>query len=153
MQTKRKHKQNKDSKRSLSPQAAHDSPSKSPSGSLSPVRVTGQETTHPDTDAASHAKHAAPRDEFDELFGDAKPRERPSQQQKQAGQSSAPEPQPGLQQRGSTLAASTTVVGDGGASWRMKALKRAQQRAAEESRPLDEDVQRRFDSVGALTGT
>lgn len=33
---------------------------------------------------------------------------------------------------------STAVVGDGGASWRLKALKRAQEQAAREGRKLDE---------------
>lgn len=33
---------------------------------------------------------------------------------------------------------SSSVVGDGGASWRMKALKRAQEQAAREGRKFDE---------------
>lgn len=33
---------------------------------------------------------------------------------------------------------STAVVGDGGASWRLKALKRAQEQAAREGRKLQE---------------
>jgi hypothetical protein len=35
-------------------------------------------------------------------------------------------------------------VGDGGASWRMKALRRAQERAAQEGRTLDAVVQERW---------
>lgn len=33
---------------------------------------------------------------------------------------------------------STAVIGDGGASWRLKALKRAQEQAAREGRKLQE---------------
>ena len=36
------------------------------------------------------------------------------------------------------------AVGDGGASWRMKALRRAQERAAEEGRTMDAVVQERW---------
>ena len=88
-------------------------------------------------------------DDFDHLFGDAVPRDRPSKMAAQPP--AAPELKPGLQSRGSTLNAGTGVVGDGGASWRLKALKRAQQRSAQEGRSLDDDVRQRFESVAALT--
>lgn len=43
---------------------------------------------------------------------------------------------------------STSVVGDGGASWRLKALKRAQQQAAREGKNLQEVVEERWGSMG-----
>lgn len=45
---------------------------------------------------------------------------------------------------------SSSVVGDGGASWRLKALKRAQEQAAREGRRLKEVVEERWGSVGQL---
>ncbi|XP_052199215.1 uncharacterized protein LOC127806162 [Diospyros lotus] len=45
---------------------------------------------------------------------------------------------------------SSAVVGDGGASWRMKALKRAQEQAVREGRKLDEVVEDRWGSMGQL---
>ncbi|KAL8208789.1 hypothetical protein R6Q57_008201 [Mikania cordata] len=45
---------------------------------------------------------------------------------------------------------STSVVGDGGASWRLKALKRAQEQAAREGKDLDEVVGERWGSLGKL---
>lgn len=44
-------------------------------------------------------------------------------------------------------------VGDGGASWRMKALKRAQEQAAREGRKLDEVVEERWGSLASLTNS
>ncbi|XP_058105568.1 uncharacterized protein LOC131249019 isoform X2 [Magnolia sinica] len=44
----------------------------------------------------------------------------------------------------------SSVVGDGGASWRLKALKRAQEQAAREGRKLDEVVGERWGSLGNL---
>uniref|UniRef100_A0A0A8XZB8 Cwf19-like C-terminal domain-containing protein n=1 Tax=Arundo donax TaxID=35708 RepID=A0A0A8XZB8_ARUDO len=45
---------------------------------------------------------------------------------------------------------SSSVVGDGGASWRLKALKRAKEQAAREGRKLDEVVEERWGSLGHL---
>ncbi|KAJ7526108.1 hypothetical protein O6H91_17G082000 [Diphasiastrum complanatum] len=45
------------------------------------------------------------------------------------------------------------AIGDGGASWRLKALKRAQEQAAREGRKLDEVVEERWGSLGALTSS
>ncbi|KAJ4968493.1 hypothetical protein NE237_015194 [Protea cynaroides] len=45
---------------------------------------------------------------------------------------------------------SSSVVGDGGASWRLKALKRAKEQAAREGRKLDEVVEERWGSLGQL---
>ncbi|KAL6970518.1 hypothetical protein U1Q18_030217 [Sarracenia purpurea var. burkii] len=45
---------------------------------------------------------------------------------------------------------SSSVVGDGGASWRLKALKRAQEQAAREGRDLEELVEDRWGSLGQL---
>lgn len=50
---------------------------------------------------------------------------------------------------GSQLLASS-VVGDGGASWRLKALKRAKEQAAREGRKLEEVVEERWSSLGDL---
>ncbi|KAL5542163.1 hypothetical protein UlMin_009873 [Ulmus minor] len=52
---------------------------------------------------------------------------------------------------GSSKLLSSTVVGDGGASWRLKALKRAQEQAAREGKKLDEVVEERWGSLGQLT--
>ncbi|KAL6532385.1 hypothetical protein OROGR_014355 [Orobanche gracilis] len=48
---------------------------------------------------------------------------------------------------------SKAVVGDGGASWRLKALKRAQEQAAREGRELQEVVEERWDSMGHLAAS
>ncbi|KAK9158264.1 hypothetical protein Scep_004838 [Stephania cephalantha] len=45
---------------------------------------------------------------------------------------------------------SSSVVGDGGASWRLKALKRAQEQAAREGQKLEEIVEERWGSLGHL---
>ncbi|CAL4935858.1 unnamed protein product [Urochloa decumbens] len=50
---------------------------------------------------------------------------------------------------GNRLLASS-VVGDGGASWRLKALKRAKEQAAREGRQLKEVVEERWGSLGDL---
>ncbi|XP_038890070.1 CWF19-like protein 2 isoform X2 [Benincasa hispida] len=42
------------------------------------------------------------------------------------------------------------VVGDGGASWRLKALKRAEEQAARDGRRLEEVVEERWGSLGQL---
>ncbi|BFI32110.1 hypothetical protein AXG93_1520s1150 [Marchantia polymorpha subsp. ruderalis] len=44
-------------------------------------------------------------------------------------------------------------IGDGGASWRLKALKRAQEQAAREGRQLDEVVEERWGSLATLTSS
>ncbi|KAL3507696.1 hypothetical protein ACH5RR_033078 [Cinchona calisaya] len=51
---------------------------------------------------------------------------------------------------GQTQLLSSSLVGDGGASWRLKALKRAQEQAAREGRKLDEVVEDRWGSLGGL---
>ncbi|EYU32986.1 hypothetical protein MIMGU_mgv1a001703mg [Erythranthe guttata] len=48
---------------------------------------------------------------------------------------------------------SNTVVGDGGASWRLKALKRAQEQAARDGRNLQEVVEERWGSMGQLAAS
>lgn len=48
---------------------------------------------------------------------------------------------------------SPSVVGDGGASWRLKALKRAREQAAREGRKLDEVVEERWGSLGQLAAS
>ncbi|KAG9440009.1 hypothetical protein H6P81_020174 [Aristolochia fimbriata] len=45
----------------------------------------------------------------------------------------------------------SSVVGDGGASWRLKALKRAREQAAREGRMFDEVVEERWGSLGQMT--
>ncbi|CAI9769356.1 unnamed protein product [Fraxinus pennsylvanica] len=48
---------------------------------------------------------------------------------------------------------SSAVVGDGGASWRLKALKRAQEQAAREGRKLEEVVEERWGSMGQFAAS
>lgn len=60
-----------------------------------------------------------------------------------------PEEADGASSGGSSLL-SNSVVGDGGASWRLKALKRAQEQAAREGKKLDEVVGERWGSLGKL---
>ncbi|CAN0904409.1 CWF19-like protein 2 [Linum grandiflorum] len=47
----------------------------------------------------------------------------------------------------------SAVVGDGGASWRLKALKRAEEQAARDGRKLDEVVEERWGSLGQLAAS
>ncbi|KAJ0780823.1 putative cwf19-like protein [Helianthus annuus] len=54
------------------------------------------------------------------------------------------------EKQGESNLLSTSVVGDGGASWRLKALKRAQEQAAREGKNLDEVVGERWGSLGKL---
>ncbi|XP_073038005.1 uncharacterized protein [Primulina eburnea] len=48
---------------------------------------------------------------------------------------------------------SSSIVGDGGASWRLKALKRAQEQAAREGKKLQEVVEDRWGSMGQLAAS
>ncbi|WVY98476.1 hypothetical protein V8G54_030627 [Vigna mungo] len=48
---------------------------------------------------------------------------------------------------------SSSLVGDGGASWRLKALKRSQEQAAREGRNFNEVVQERWGTLGELTAS
>ncbi|KAG1330883.1 CWF19-like protein 2 [Cocos nucifera] len=48
---------------------------------------------------------------------------------------------------------SSSVVGDGGASWRLKALKRAKEQAAREGRKLDDVVEQRWGSLNQLAAS
>lgn len=48
---------------------------------------------------------------------------------------------------------SSSIVGDGGASWRLKALKRAQEQAAREGRKLQEVVEDRWGSMGQFAAS
>ncbi|XP_076905515.1 uncharacterized protein LOC143561275 isoform X1 [Bidens hawaiensis] len=57
---------------------------------------------------------------------------------------------PEEEREGESNLLSTSVVGDGGASWRLKALKRAQEQAAREGKNLDEVVGERWGSLGKL---
>ncbi|PIA31458.1 hypothetical protein AQUCO_04900036v1 [Aquilegia coerulea] len=56
-----------------------------------------------------------------------------------------------LTKSGGVQLPSSSVVGDGGASWRLKALKRAQEQAAREGRNLKEVAEERWGSLGQLT--
>nr|BAK00912.1 predicted protein [Hordeum vulgare subsp. vulgare] len=47
----------------------------------------------------------------------------------------------------------SSVVGDGGASWRLKALKRAKEQAAREGRKIEEVVEERWGSLGHLAAS
>ncbi|KAK9081090.1 hypothetical protein Syun_031262 [Stephania yunnanensis] len=46
---------------------------------------------------------------------------------------------------------SSSVISDGGASWRLKALKRAQEQAAREGQKLEDIVEEQWSSLGRLT--
>lgn len=54
---------------------------------------------------------------------------------------------------GASKLLSSSLVGDGGASWRLKALKRAQEQAAREGRSCQEVVGERWGSLGELTAS
>ncbi|CAN1279650.1 CWF19-like protein 2 [Linum perenne] len=54
------------------------------------------------------------------------------------------------EKRGRDQLPKSSVVGDGGASWRLKALKRAEEQAARDGRKLDEVVEERWGSLGQL---
>lgn len=69
---------------------------------------------------------------------------------KTGGEGLPPEADP---QRRGGREKSAVGIGDGGASWRMKALKRAQEAAAREGKNLNEVVQERWDSLGQLTAS
>lgn len=60
-----------------------------------------------------------------------------------------PEDEDGKKAGGNHLM-SSAVIGDGGASWRLKALKRAQEQAARDGRNFEEVVEERWGSVGQL---
>lgn len=163
-----------DTNRSHSPQASPGN--NTPVPDLSPVRIpppssapTALDTTPthsadgtataPSTDAATDS--AAPAaDEFAGIFGAAQARVRPHEAAKAAAaaaKAAAPADHIGLRVPGSADPPTggpggPLGVGDGGASWRMKALKRAQERAAAEGGSVAEEVQKRFASLGDLTG-
>lgn len=69
---------------------------------------------------------------------------------KAGGEGLPPEAEP---QRGGVRQKLRSGIGDGGASWRLKALKRAQEAAAREGKNLNEVVQERWDSLGQLTAS
>ena len=58
-----------------------------------------------------------------------------------------------LRKAGHSGIISTASIGDGGASWRLKALKRAQSAAQEEGRSVNEIVSERFNSLRDLTAS
>ncbi|KAI9196588.1 hypothetical protein LWI28_025249 [Acer negundo] len=60
-----------------------------------------------------------------------------------------PEDADGKESSGNPLF-SSSLVGDGGASWRLKALKRSKEQAAREGRKFDEVVEERWGSLGQL---
>lgn len=55
--------------------------------------------------------------------------------------------------RGGDQFLSSSLVGDGGASWRMKSLKRAKEQADREGRRLEEVVEERWGSLGQLAAS
>ncbi|KAL3828721.1 hypothetical protein ACJIZ3_017523 [Penstemon smallii] len=63
-----------------------------------------------------------------------------------------PEESDGMKYGGKQIL-STAVIGDGGASWRLKALKRAKEQATREGRQLQEVVEERWGSMGHLAAS
>ncbi|CAN8244744.1 unnamed protein product [Cochlearia groenlandica] len=61
-----------------------------------------------------------------------------------------PEEEESEKRHGKEQLLSTSVVGDGGASWRLKALKRAKEQAAREGQRLEEVAGERWGSLGNL---
>ncbi|KAK9827469.1 hypothetical protein WJX74_004333 [Apatococcus lobatus] len=171
---KERQKQNKVSKHAAKPASESDASDSEPAGTHAISKTT---TASPAVTAAAAAEDskapAAPAAQRDDwmsesnarpLFSDTATAAEETNEEKQAaraermkarelnpeirGDATAPEV-PG-KQPGRPAAA---VVGDGGASWRMKALRRAQAQAAEEGSNLSELVSERWGSLQHLTST
>jgi hypothetical protein len=138
-------------------QTGEESQGRLPDDSLSPVRVPQVpearcvlETTPPPEDAATITTDQ-PRDELDALFGRVRPNERGKSNQISNHDEPKATSTLSIGLRDGASKTSAVLIGDGGASWRRKALRRAQQRATEEGRALDDEVKQRFDSIAVLS--
>lgn len=126
---------------------------------VSPEGRTGGECSHPTTDIGIHKDGYNQREEW--MSDPRAAWERAAPRKDRNAQPNSPAPSAVMTgsrhitpvaTKGSTMG-NTFTVGDGGASWRMKALKRAQVQAQVEGTSLTDIVQQRWSSISELASS